>query len=95
MKPETKLEIILYQPEDNRTCIEVRLENETVWHVELGQLPKGSTGILACANDPQIGMSVAPTWSTKLTNASIACTAWRRRRSRLWRGKRERCCSGD
>jgi len=31
MKPETKSEIILYQTEDNRTRIEVRLENETVW----------------------------------------------------------------
>lgn len=31
MKPEPKSEIILYQTEDNRTRIEVRLENETVW----------------------------------------------------------------
>ncbi|SPE57079.1 hypothetical protein SBV1_2610006 [Verrucomicrobia bacterium] len=31
MKPEPKSEIILYQTEDNRTGIEVRLENETVW----------------------------------------------------------------
>lgn len=32
MKPEEpKSEIILYQTEDNRTRIEVRLENETVW----------------------------------------------------------------
>ncbi|MBU4211780.1 MAG: virulence RhuM family protein [Verrucomicrobia bacterium] len=31
MKPESKSEIILYQTEDNRTRIEVRLENETVW----------------------------------------------------------------
>ena len=29
MKP--KSELILYQTEDNRTRIEVRLENETVW----------------------------------------------------------------
>ncbi|MBU4200033.1 MAG: virulence RhuM family protein [Verrucomicrobia bacterium] len=31
MTPESKSEIILYQTEDNRTRIEVRLENETVW----------------------------------------------------------------
>ena len=31
MKPEPQSEIILYQTEDNRTRIEVRLENETVW----------------------------------------------------------------
>jgi len=31
MKPQPKSEIILYQTEDNRTRIEVRLENETVW----------------------------------------------------------------
>ena len=31
MMPESKSEIILYQTEDNRTRIEVRLENETVW----------------------------------------------------------------
>jgi hypothetical protein len=31
MKPESKSEIILYQTEDNRTRIEVWLENETVW----------------------------------------------------------------
>jgi hypothetical protein len=31
MKPELKSEIILYQIEDSRTRIEVRLENETVW----------------------------------------------------------------
>ena len=31
MKPESKSEIILYQTGDNRTRIEVRLENETVW----------------------------------------------------------------
>ena len=31
MKPESKSEIILYQTEDNRTRIEVRMENETVW----------------------------------------------------------------
>jgi hypothetical protein len=31
MKPEPKSEIILYQTEDNRTRIEVRLDNETVW----------------------------------------------------------------
>jgi hypothetical protein len=31
MKPEPKSEIILYQTEDNRARIEVRLENETVW----------------------------------------------------------------
>jgi len=31
MKPEPKSEIILCQTEDNRTRIEVRLENETVW----------------------------------------------------------------
>ncbi len=30
-KPEPKSEIILYQTEDNRTRIEVRLDNETVW----------------------------------------------------------------
>jgi len=29
MKPES--ELILYQTEDNRTRIEVRLENETAW----------------------------------------------------------------
>ena len=28
---EPKSELILYQTEDNRTRIEVRLENETVW----------------------------------------------------------------
>lgn len=37
MKPETKSGIILYQTEDNRTRIEVRLENETVW-LSLNQL---------------------------------------------------------
>jgi len=31
MKPEPNSELILYQTEDNRTHIEVRLENETVW----------------------------------------------------------------
>src|ERR1035437_7454039 len=31
MKPEPNSEIILYQTEDNRTRIEVRLEDETVW----------------------------------------------------------------
>lgn len=31
MNPESKSEIILYQTEDHRTRIEVRLENETVW----------------------------------------------------------------
>ena len=31
MNPEPKSEIILYQTEDNRTRIDVRLENETVW----------------------------------------------------------------
>jgi hypothetical protein len=31
MKPGSQSEIILYQTEDNRTRIEVRLENETVW----------------------------------------------------------------
>jgi hypothetical protein len=31
MKPESKSEIMLFQTEDNRTRIEVRLENETVW----------------------------------------------------------------
>ena len=31
MNPESKSENILYQTEDNRTRIEVRLENETVW----------------------------------------------------------------
>ena len=31
MKPGSKSEIIVYQTEDNRTRIEVRLENETVW----------------------------------------------------------------
>jgi len=33
MKPELKSnsEIVLYQTQDNRTRIEVRLENETVW----------------------------------------------------------------
>src|SRR6266478_4535987 len=31
MNPEPKSEIILYQTDDNRTRIEVRLENETVW----------------------------------------------------------------
>lgn len=31
MDPESKSEIILYQTEDHRTRIEVRLENETVW----------------------------------------------------------------
>ena len=31
MNPEPKSEIILYQTGDNRTRIEVRLENETVW----------------------------------------------------------------
>jgi hypothetical protein len=31
MKPESNSEIILYQTDDNRTRIEVRLENETVW----------------------------------------------------------------
>ncbi len=31
MNPELKSEIILYQTEDNRTRIEVRLENDTVW----------------------------------------------------------------
>ena len=35
MKP--KSELILYQTEDNRTLIEVRLENETVW-LSLNQL---------------------------------------------------------
>ena len=34
---ETKSELILYQTEDNRTRIEVRLENETVW-LTLNQL---------------------------------------------------------
>ena len=29
--PRPKSELILYQTEDNRTRIEVRLENETVW----------------------------------------------------------------
>jgi len=37
VKPESKSEIILYQTEDNRTRIEVRLENETVW-LTLNQL---------------------------------------------------------
>ena len=32
-----KSELILYQTEDNRTRIEVRLENETVW-LSLNQL---------------------------------------------------------
>lgn len=31
MKPESKSEITLYQTEDGRTRLEVRLENETVW----------------------------------------------------------------
>ena len=31
MNPEPKSEIVLYQTGDNRTRIEVRLENETVW----------------------------------------------------------------
>src|SRR3989441_13310014 len=31
MNPEPRSEIILYQTEDHRTRIEVRLENETVW----------------------------------------------------------------
>src|ERR1035437_7945495 len=31
MNPGSKSEIILYQTEDNRTRIEVRLEDETVW----------------------------------------------------------------
>ncbi|MFH1970479.1 MAG: RhuM family protein [Verrucomicrobiota bacterium] len=31
MMPKSKSEIILYQTEDNRTRIEVRLENESVW----------------------------------------------------------------
>ncbi len=31
MNPESQSEIILYQTEDNRTRIEVRLENDTVW----------------------------------------------------------------
>ena len=31
MNPEPKSEIILYQTVDNRTRIDVRLENETVW----------------------------------------------------------------
>jgi len=31
MMPESKSESILYQTEDNRTRIEVRLENATVW----------------------------------------------------------------
>ena len=31
MNPEPKSEIILCQTEDNRTHIDVRLENETVW----------------------------------------------------------------
>src|ERR1035438_4756747 len=31
MKPGSKSEIIVYQTEDNRTRIEVRLEGETVW----------------------------------------------------------------
>ena len=31
MNPEPKSEMILYQTEDNRTRIDVRLENETVW----------------------------------------------------------------
>jgi hypothetical protein len=35
MKP--KSELILYQTEDNRTRIEVRLENETVW-ISLNQM---------------------------------------------------------
>ncbi|MEI7850625.1 MAG: virulence RhuM family protein [Kiritimatiellales bacterium] len=37
MKPESKSEIMLFQTEDNRTRIEVRLENETVW-LTLNQL---------------------------------------------------------
>ncbi len=37
MKPEAKSEIMLFQTEDNRTRIEVRLENETVW-LTLNQL---------------------------------------------------------
>ena len=37
MKPESKSEIMLFQTEDNRTRIEVRLENETVW-LSLNQL---------------------------------------------------------
>src|SRR5258706_11703232 len=37
MKPEPKSELILYQTEVNRTRIEVRLENETVW-LSLNQL---------------------------------------------------------
>jgi hypothetical protein len=28
---ESKCEIIIYQTEDNKTKIEVKLENETVW----------------------------------------------------------------
>jgi hypothetical protein len=31
MNPESQSEIILYQTEDNRTCIEVRLQGDTVW----------------------------------------------------------------
>jgi len=37
MNPGSKSEIILYQTEDNRTRIEVRLEDETVWLTQ-GQL---------------------------------------------------------
>ena len=40
MKPNS--ELILYQTEDNRTRIEVRLENETVWLTQNQLAVKGS-----------------------------------------------------
>ena len=45
MKP--KSELILYQTEDNRTRIEVRLENETVWLTQKQMAELFQTGMSA------------------------------------------------
>ena len=52
MNPEPKSEIILYQTEDNRTRIEVRLENETVW------LTQNQMADLFQTSIPNVGMHI-------------------------------------
>jgi hypothetical protein len=51
-EPERKSEIVLYQTEDGRTRLEVKLENETVW------LTQGQMAELFQTTIPNVSMHI-------------------------------------
>jgi hypothetical protein len=59
MKPKSQSEIILYRTEDNRTRIEVRLENETVW------LTQNQLAELFQTSIPNVSMHIRNIYSDK------------------------------